>query len=139
MSRTDIWLGSTAPNPFKGSPELRSYDSARLIDAEPVWVVLTRKVRGQQKGEQLAPQQVRVDVVQSIRNASEHTNMMMDIADQYVVLVGYRDHPTLPNTDILRGDTFYLQNRAYEVIETFTTKPGIILASCSLTTGRGGY
>ena len=139
MSRADVWLGSQAPNPFKGSPEQRSYDTSRLISSQEASIVITRKVAGVQDEVHLLPQLLRVDVVQSIRNASERTNMMMDISDQYVILIGRRDHPTLPNANILRGDTFWYQERGYEVIDVFTTIPGILNASCSLTSPRGGY
>jgi hypothetical protein len=47
--------------------------------------------------------------------------------------MGYKDHPTIPNTDLQRADLFYFQNRQYEVQEIIDTLPGRLMFSMDLT------
>lgn len=133
MNRADRWLGNKRVNAQRGNVEVRSMDTARLIAERPSTIVLQRKQIGANTTMFLAPQTVRIELVQSIRNATEARNLQLDISQQYCVLIGLRDHPTLPNLDIQRADTFYFQGLAYEVIEFFNTIPGRLLASCQVT------
>lgn len=132
MNMADTWLGNTAPNPQAGNVEVRAMDTARLIAERPSTVVITRDL-GSGQVITLDPQTVRIEVVQNIRGTSEQRDAMVATTKQYVVIIGLRNHPTLPNTDVQRGDTFLYQGRQYEVVEYIDTVPGRLLMSCELT------
>jgi hypothetical protein len=133
MNRADQWLSNVAPNPQPGSPEQRGMDTARLISARPFQVTMTRKTPGVLGHVALPVQTVRIELVQNIRGSSEHQNPQIDISEQYVVLIGYKDNPNYPDTDILRGDYFFYGGLQYEVIEFINTVPGRLLASAQAT------
>lgn len=106
-------------------------DTARRIADRPYTIIVTRD-NGDGDVVTLAPQVVRVEVVQNIRSGVELRDALVAISKQYVVLIGYKDHPTIPNTNLLRADVFMFQNRQYEVIEIIDTVPGRLLASADL-------
>lgn len=129
-NRADVWAGSTTPFPTQGNTEVRAMDTARLIAARPSIIVVSRDVKG--KTIQLAPQTVRVEVVQNIRGVSEANGVMVSTTKQYTVIIGYKDHPTIPNTNLLRADRFYYQGRIYDIVEYVDTVPGRLLVSAEL-------
>ena len=129
MNRADRWLGSTRPD--TGNTEVRGYDTARLIADRPSAIVISRDVNGVTI--QLPPQTVRLEPVQNIREANEQRDPVVTSAKQYVVVVGYKDHPSIPDTDLKRADLFFYQQRMWEVVEFIQTVPGRLLASASLT------
>lgn len=132
MNKADQWLGTLAPNPQAGNTELRGNDTARLINARPSSIVITRNL-DDGTVVQLAPQTVRVEVVQSIRDSGENRDALVAISKQYVVIIGYKDCPGIPDTNILRGDMFFYQQRMYEIEELIDTIPGRLMASGDLT------
>lgn len=107
-------------------------DTERTIMERPSTIIIKRDL-GDADYVTLDPQVVRIEVVQSIRDSGENRDAMVAISRQYVVLMGFREHPTIPNTNIQRGDTFYFQNRTYEVQEIIDTLPGRLMASADLT------
>lgn len=131
MNRADVWAGQVTPDPQRGNTEMRSYDTARLIAARPSTIVVTRD-DGSGTVETLPPQTVRIEVIQNIRSGVELRDALVAISKQYSVVIGYRDHPYIPNTDLRRADVFMHQGRAYEVIEIVDTVPGRLLASVDL-------
>jgi hypothetical protein len=132
MNRADTWVGQIAPDPQRGNQEMRSYDTARLIAARPYTIVVQRD-KGNQTLVTLAPQVVRLEVVQNIRSGVELRDAMVAISKQYVVIIGYKDHPTIPNTDLRRADTFVYNNREWEIVEIIDTIPGRLMCSADLT------
>lgn len=132
MNRADIWLSSTAPNPQAGNTEVRGFDTARLISARPSTIVVSRRDPDTRVTIQLPPQVVRIEAMQNIRGAKDLRDAMVAISEQYVVVIGFKDHPTMPNTNLLRADRFFYQERMYEVIEFIDTVPGRLLVSCEL-------
>ena len=130
MNLADIWLTNSAPNPQQGNVELRGMDTARLIDARPSLVVFSRLVND--RTVQLPPQRVRLEVIQNIRGANEQRDALLATTKQYVVIIGFLDNPTIPDTDLLRADQFYFNDRMWEVIEFIDTVPGRLLASAEL-------
>lgn len=131
MNMADVWLTNGAPNPQQGNTELRGMDTARLIAARPSLIVITRFAGTNTF--QLAPQTVRLEVVQNIRGVGEKRDALMATVEQYVVLIGFKDNPSVPNTDVLRSDQFFYNERMWEVAEFIDTVPGRLLASCVLT------
>lgn len=45
-----------------------------------------------------------------------------------VIIVGYKSHPTITNTDIITGDRFEVDSQLYEVIQVFPAIPDRFLA-----------
>lgn len=131
MNIADTWLGSTAPNPQSGNVEVRANDTARLIDARPSYVIIERFLNNVKTT--LPIQKVRLEVMQSIRNSSEQHDAMIEISKQYVILIGYKDHPTIPDTNVQRADRFFYLGRLWEVSEFIDTVPGRLLVSGELT------
>lgn len=132
MNRADVWAGQIDPNPQRGNQEMRSYETARLIAARPFTIVVTRD-DGNGKKETLAPQTVRLEVVQNIRSGVELRDALVAISKQYSVLIGYKNHPYIPDTNLRRADVFMYNGREWEVIEIIDTVPGRLLASVDLT------
>ena len=137
MNKADLWLGNKAPfsgggNVQAGNTEERGMDTVRTINQQPVWIVISRLDPVQNKTVQLPPQLVRVDVVQSIRNASEKFDAMISISDQNVVLMGVKDNPFMRDTDIQRSDQFFFANQMWIVVEFLPTIPGRLMASLQL-------
>lgn len=131
MNRADVWAGQVSPNPQRGNTEARSYDTARTIAERPTTIIVSRD-RGDGNFVELAPQTVRLEIVQNIRSGVELRDALVAISKQYVVILGYKDHPTIPDTDLLRADTFVYQNRIWEIIEIIDTLPGRLMASADL-------
>lgn len=130
-NRADTWLGNNRINPQKGNTEERAYDTARTIDERPFAIVIYRE---DPPGTTitLAPQRVRIEVMQNVRSVEEPHNQWVSVSTQYVVVTGLKDHPILPDTDIKRGDLFVWNNRTYEVIEFIDTVVGRLQVQCIL-------
>lgn len=137
MNKADLWLGNAAPfsgggNVQAGNTEERGMDTARTIAQQPVWIVISRLDPVTNKTVQLNPQICRIDVVQSIRNASEKFDAMISISDQYVVLMGAKNNPYMPDLQIERSDQFFYANQMWIVVEFLPTIPGRLMASLQL-------
>lgn len=132
INKADLWLGNAAPNAQPGNVESRGMDTARLIAQRPSIIVVSRKDPVTRNTIQLDPQTVRIEVSQGVTQGGEHRTIMLAVIQQYVVLVGYRNHPTIPDTDLLRADRFFYQDRMYEVYAVIDTVPGRLLVSCEL-------
>lgn len=132
-NKADMWAGSVAPNPQRGNAEARGYDTARTISARGYQIVIQRAIPGTTEVENLPPQIVRIEVLQSARQALELHEPMLAISRQYVVVMGYKDHPTIPNTDMKRADRFFFANLEWEIIEFIPTLPGRLLVSAQAT------
>jgi hypothetical protein len=130
VNLADVWLTSNAPNPQQGNTEVRGMDTARLIDARPSMVVFSRLVNG--RTVQLPPQRVRLEVIQNIRGANEQRDALLATTKQYVVIIGIVDHPTIPDTNLLRSDQFFFNDRMWECIEFIDTIPGRLMVSAEL-------
>ncbi len=133
MNRADRWAGSAAPNPQRGNTEERGYDTARTIAARPFQIIIQRSVPGSDENVNLPPQVVRIEILQSARQALELHNTMLAISRQYVVVMGFKDHPTIPDTDLKRADRFFYDNLEWEIIEFIPTIPGRLLVSAMAT------
>ena len=133
MNRADLWAGTLAPNPQRGNTEIRGYDTARLIGARPFTVVITRPDPLTNEVIVLPPQVVRLEVLHPIRGASEQIdNLMNELSVQYGVLVGFKQCPGIPDTDVQRADQFPYGGLLYEVTDFINAVPGILLATLTI-------
>lgn len=106
-------------------------DTERTIYERPFSIII-RRDNGSGDVITLEPQTVRLDVFQNIRSGVELRDALMAISKQYVVLIGFKAHPTIPDTDIQRADTFKYQDRIYEIIEVVDTLPGRLMCTADL-------
>lgn len=128
FNRADTWAGSSRVNPQLGNTEHRDFDTARLIAERPYTIVITRYNPITKLTFQLVPQIVRIEVQHLQRGGDEKISQMMNaLSIQQVVIIGYKDHPTIPNSDIQRSDQFMYQNLRYDVNDTMPTIPGVLL------------
>lgn len=118
MSRADKWAGSTEPL-HDYNIEQRAYDTARTIAAQPFLIVINRS------GTLLPAQQVRLD---PFRHPYPGGGEIDVTAESTINIVGYKDHPTIPDTDINRGDTFRIGRRNYIVTDFLPAVPGRVIA-----------
>jgi hypothetical protein len=132
MNRGAAWASQRVP--FQApDPVDRAVDTANTIADRPTLIVIQRDGANNTKTD-LAPQTVRLDINQNVRAANElkDTQIMLELTEQYLIVMGYKDHPTIPNTDIRRGDRFYHQRRIYEITELLDGLPGRLLASAKV-------
>lgn len=125
------WLSYVTPVQQPDVVEL-AVDTDRTIKERPTTIVVTRD-RGDGNVIALLPQVVRIDVIMNIRGAGEQRDAMVSVSKQYTVLIGYKDHPIIKNTDLQRDDTFFFQRREYKIVELTDTVPGRLLAGLELT------
>lgn len=124
-------MGHASP---QQSPSVQQFavDTARTIAERPSTIVITRNL-DDGTVVTMPPQVVRIEVVQSIRDSGENRDALIEVSKQYTVGMGYKSHPTIPDTDVQRGDLFYYQNRQYEVQQRIDTLPGRLMFSMDLT------
>lgn len=113
------WAGT--PHTWLGSDTLqRAYDTAQRIAEKPTTIVVRRQ------GVDLAPQVVRIDLL-GLGNSvtASATAQASEVGYQ---VMGYRDHPTLADTDLERGDRFPCAGRLFVVEDVLVDPPGRLLA-----------
>lgn len=92
----------------------------RIISDKPQQIEIVRH------NQTLAPQTVRIETT---RIAPDRDTMFAGRENNAnAVLIGYKDHPTIPDTDIRAGDRFALNGSRYEVRFIFPETPGSIQA-----------
>lgn len=98
------------------NPIDRSWDTARTIDAAEISLVLIRatNVSGRVTDVLLPAQNVRAD---AYRHPREYADANGEISNSAVVIIGYKGHPTIPDTDIQRGDRFAYLGFNYTVLQ----------------------
>lgn len=117
MPNFDAWLGSmsqTAAN--------RAADALRRINEKPASLVFVRNGAAQ------AAQTVRVEYD---RAQSTEQGAGAQSSSRKLIVFGVRDHPTVTNTNIQRGDRFAYQGGQFRVIDVIVTL-GEVQASCEV-------
>lgn len=132
INRADLWLSNTTPLANWGNTESRGMDSARRIDSRASVILISRRMPN---GDviQLPPQTVFIEIIENPRGDSEVRDAIVSVSRQYVEVVGNKDNPFLPDTDIQRGDTFLFKGLQFEIMEMIPTIPGRLLASGAVT------
>ena len=124
MSSLSAWLGSTPPLADWLGDVDRAYDTARVIAAKPTSITVRRA------GATLDAQTVRLEV-SSMPTQSNGPNVTS--TNLQTVVVGYKGHPTIADTDIQRGDRFYTGGQMYEVVQVLADVPDRLLAIAEAT------
>lgn len=133
MTRGSVWMSRVSAQQLPDVAQL-AVDTLRTIALRPSEnVVILRRDPDTAQIIELAPQTVRLEPFQNVYGGKELKDPMAIISRQYVVLLGYKGHPTIPDTDLQRADQFFYQGLMWEVVEFIPTIPGRLLASCDIT------
>ncbi len=76
-------------------------------------------------GTALSPQKVRIDVLTNTSLEGLSTDREVFTDRMRVIITGVVNHPSLPDTDIQRGDLFEYDNIVYEVIHIYPQTRGM--------------
>lgn len=93
----------------------------RKIQDKPAVITILRR------GQPLAPQTVRLEN-SNYGNLVERTTSGFEVGDQDMHVLGLKDHPSLPDLDIRRGDIFIYDGKTWKVANIITTNLGWIQA-----------
>lgn len=108
MGDVNAWLGVNPPLEIWTSNEDRSYDTTRSVNAKKVLITVLRD------GVLLDPQYVRIEVYRH-PNKFRGMGMNEEIAEETVIIMGFKDNPIMPDTDLRRGDRFRIDSQSYDV------------------------
>ena len=133
MNRGSIWSGAITPQIVPPDVTMRAVDTAVMIAEKPSVVTLRRRVPGTTNTTVALPEQtIRLEVIQNIRGAAEPENQWFDVSKQFVVAIGIKNHPTIPDTDMQRADLFFYLGFQWEIVEIIDNVPGRLLANCNV-------
>jgi hypothetical protein len=93
------WQGNSFPLPSWLAGADQAVDTAQVIADKTTSIVVRRN------GADLAAQIVRIE---ELGGPGETRGQNATVANAGVLIVGYRGHPTIADTDLKRGDRFYL-------------------------------
>lgn len=99
---------------------LRALDTARTIADKPASVTVKRGASV------LGAQTVRIDTAASAPQGN--TGPTATTNALRVLVVGYRDHPTITDTNLKRGDTFLYEGTLFAVVQILPETPGRLIA-----------
>jgi hypothetical protein len=103
--RLDTWL--TGALPFGWANPNIAVNVGNIIADKSSSIVVTRD------GAQLAAQTVRIEV---IGNPAQRKSDGALVGTNTVMVLGYKDHPTVADTNLTRGDRFFSGGIMYDVI-----------------------
>lgn len=113
LNRGDSWR-STARRPWRNGQ--RTVSVANLIELDPVLITITR---ADPTKHELAPQTVRINY-DSTGPFALPMGFAGSVGNVDVVILGYLNHPSIPDTDIQKGDRFSINGKRYEVEHVFS-------------------
>ncbi len=119
MSRVSRWLGSLGAFESWRDHD-RTYDTSRSIAEKSMSIVVYRQ------GVALSAQTVRLELLGS-QSQSEIAPTVIS-GNVAMLIVGYRGHPTIADTNIRRGDWFWYDNQRYDVTQVLPETPQRFLA-----------
>lgn len=96
---------------ISGSP--RAVDAWRRIQDKPTQIIIVRDLGGA-----LAEQTVRVEWSGEVRDVMGQVGT---VGERQITVFGVQGHPTVPDTDIRRGDQFALDGVQYKVVDVLVT------------------
>lgn len=115
MPDIDAWLGAGTSL----ADENRAGDTARTIADKPSTIVVLRR------GVALPAQVVRIDTAGSPAvTQGENTTMARTMA----IVLGYKNHATIADTDLERSDRFMLDGVLYDVRQILPSVPDRLIA-----------
>lgn len=128
MPDFDSWLGQSSDkvDTWLGSAFSDAATVGKRIADRPTSIVVRRD------GSLLDAQIVRIEV-EDLPSERETNNA--EVSSQTVIVLGYKNHATATDTDLQRGDRFYIsdQGLTYEVIEILPGFTDRLLARARVT------
>lgn len=124
----NAWLGVSTFLDTALDDEDRAYDTARRIAEQSSSVAFIRA------GVSQASQTVRLEPLTTRRESVDPAGNQAVRRD--MLITGYRDHPSLTNTSIQRGDRFFHAGQMFEVVDVLVETPGRLLAFANATGER---
>lgn len=127
MSAISQWLGSSDVLSDWLDAD-RAYDTARKIAARTSSVAVIRD------GVKQDAQNVRIELLSSgmVANVFDREGYNLAVGQEAMLLIGYKSHPTITDTDLKRGDRFRYPDTAsgdwYEVNFIINNIPDRLLA-----------
>lgn len=107
MSRIDAWSGAAFPLGAWLDDHDLAYDTALIIADKIQSITVNRN------GVELGAQNVRLEPVGGDARIMTEAGQVRKIN---MIIVGYKGHPTITNTDLKPGDRFAVSGLLYEVI-----------------------
>lgn len=114
------WLGSTAPL-SSWFNEDRAYDTARHIAERSSSITVVSRIAGSLPGAQT----VRLEPLRGPGETQGNNTVQTTVG---VLIVGYKSHPAITDTDIQRGDRFLYESQMYTVTQVLPNVPDRLLA-----------
>lgn len=114
MPSIDAWMGDAFPLSTWLDDADKSVDAARLIADKSTSITVIRA------GSALSAQTVRLE---ALRSESTVQTEGGDTAVVDAVVIGYKGHSTITDTDLQRGDRFAVDGQTYDVM---TIVPGTV-------------
>jgi hypothetical protein len=115
----DAWQGTSFPLSTWRDDTDRGVDTARLIAEKSSSITITRA------GSQLSAQTVRLE---PLSGPSEGRSEAGIVSNTDVLVIGYKDHASITDTNIRRGDRFYYSGQLYTVTQVLPDVPKRVLA-----------
>lgn len=119
MPDFNAWLGAQDTFSAWTGEGQRATDTANTISDKSASIVLTRA------GAQMDAQTVRLEPT---GGAGEQGGPAGTVSNAGVLVTGYKDHATITDTDIRRGDRFFYEGQSYTVTQVLPDVPDRILA-----------
>jgi hypothetical protein len=119
MPSIETWQGSSFALSSWRDDVLRAGDTARTVSDKTASIVITRA------GAQLDAQTVRLEPT---GGAGESGGPAGVVSNAGILVTGYKDHATITDTNIRRGDRFFYDGQMYTVTQVLPDVPDRILA-----------
>lgn len=116
------WL--TGALPFGWANPSIAVNVGNIIADKSISIVVTRD------GAQLAAQTVRLE---QIGDPTQRKSDGALVGKSVVMVLGYKGHPTVTNTNLTRGDRFFYGGIIYEVIQVQPGYTDRLIAICEAT------
>lgn len=114
MNRGDHWMGSSrVADGWRDS--LRAGLVARMIADEHTFDIVVQR----DGVDDLPPQRVRLDYMTRRPTVEVSQNRVGSLAALDVIVLGYRNHPEIADTNLKRGDIFVWEGQKYDVTQVF--------------------
>lgn len=124
MSRIDYWANVGRATNWVDDIENGNrgvYATDRYIKDKPCVIIVERGAV-----ETLPEQTVRIEMTRIQPDVNVGPTSRESRAN--TILIGYKDHPTIPDTDIMRGDRFIFEDSRFEVRLVFPATVGRVEA-----------
>jgi hypothetical protein len=117
--RLDSWL--TGALPFGWANANIAVNVGNIIADKSISIIVTRD------GAQLAAQTARLE---PIGDPSQRSSDNALTANSTVMILGYKGHPTITDTNLTRGDRFFVGGIVYEVVQVQPGYTDRLIAIC---------